>query len=151
MVAIQGVKSGFYIAMNGEGMLYSSVRFETLRLATRLVGLFSNWFINLFLWVHLHVLGFCSGSCLLISHCSKVSAPPKPFHLGSIQELLGCAFVLLCNTYSPLLLLTELWACFTFSSTSSSALSLIFFFSQRVLKQLIMSHLQTELATIPVV
>lgn len=26
VVAIQGVKSGFYIAMNGEGMLYSSVR-----------------------------------------------------------------------------------------------------------------------------
>ncbi|MED6236872.1 hypothetical protein ATANTOWER_015444 [Ataeniobius toweri] len=25
VVAIQGVKSGFYIAMNGEGMLYSSV------------------------------------------------------------------------------------------------------------------------------
>lgn len=26
VVAIQGVKTGFYIAMNGEGMLYSSVR-----------------------------------------------------------------------------------------------------------------------------
>lgn len=28
VVAIQGVKSGFYIAMNGEGMLYSSVRHD---------------------------------------------------------------------------------------------------------------------------
>lgn len=28
VVAIQGVKSGFYIAMNGEGMLYSSVSFN---------------------------------------------------------------------------------------------------------------------------
>lgn len=27
VVAIQGVKSGFYIAMNGEGMLYSSVSY----------------------------------------------------------------------------------------------------------------------------
>eukprot|EP00064_Thunnus_orientalis_P005439 superscaffoldBa00000534_g5453 len=30
VVAIQGVKSGFYIAMNGEGMLYSSVRYNPL-------------------------------------------------------------------------------------------------------------------------
>lgn len=28
VVAIQGLKSGFYIAMNGEGMLYSSVRYR---------------------------------------------------------------------------------------------------------------------------
>lgn len=28
VVAIQGVKSGFYIAMNGEGMLYSSVSYN---------------------------------------------------------------------------------------------------------------------------
>lgn len=61
VVAIQGVKSGFYIAMNGEGMLYSSVRLQTVCVATRLAGRFSNSFVHLFFLVHLHVLGFLFG------------------------------------------------------------------------------------------
>lgn len=123
VVAIQGVKSGFYIAMNGEGMLYSSVRLDPSLQPRLPVYARASMGVCSFTCV-----GLCSGCCLLISHCSKDSALPNPFHLCSIQELFRCAFVLLCNTYSPLLLLKEHRACFTFNLTSSSVLSPCFFF-----------------------
>lgn len=78
VVAIQGVKSGFYIAMNGEGMLYSSVRLQTLALVilvrsyTCVPNQHAYWFI------YTCCVLFCLLS-LLISHCSKYSDLPNPF------------------------------------------------------------------------
>lgn len=97
VVAIQGVKSGFYIAMNGEGMLYSSVRHDpfapvaSLTLCTLPACVFA----------HLHVLCFVLFVVSFNIPLQQRLSSSKPFHLRSFRELFRCAFVLLCSTYSP--------------------------------------------------
>lgn len=74
-------------------------------------------------FVHLHVLRFVHFVVSFNIPLQQRLSPSKPFHLCSIRELFRCAFVLLCSTYSPPLLLKQHRACFTFNLTSSSVLS----------------------------
>lgn len=112
VVAIQGVKSGFYIAMNGEGMLYSSVRHNSL-LQSPPLGC-ACWFINM----------CCVLFCLLsasISHCSKDSKPIRTIFVFISAQFKSSSDVPLCCcaalTVSPPLLLEQHCACFTFNLT----------------------------------
>lgn len=59
VVAIQGVKSGFYIGMNGEGSLYGSVRYNTFAAVCT---------VHLFMYVcYQHVYLFIYMCCVLFS------------------------------------------------------------------------------------
>jgi len=113
-VAIQGVKSGFYIGMNGEGMLYSSVS------SSHIVGV-SKPVSQACLMLYLHVFYF-----VLLVVCFKIPlqqtlSPVKVIHLRSVQKLLRYAFVLLCSTF-PTRPLLQRGACFSFDLTSSFVL-----------------------------
>lgn len=111
VVAIQGVKSGFYIAMNGEGMLYSSVRFTvqpppgphphaavTLLSRARVCARLCVCECNVYLLIYTCCALFSLLS-LLISHCSKDSALPNPFisaaFEGSSDAPLCCSAALI--------------------------------------------------------
>ena len=80
VVAIQGVKSGFYIAMNGEGMLYSSVRYHPFAPVTRLLCA-RVCVISACELVRLHVLCFVLFVVSFNIPLQQRLSPSKPFHL----------------------------------------------------------------------
>lgn len=90
VVAIQGVKSGFYIAMNGEGMLYSSVSCALCceNISTPPACVFP--------FVH---------TCIVSFRLLSLSIPPlqwlPPFHRHCFWALIRCALILLCSTFYP--------------------------------------------------
>lgn len=93
VVAIQGVKSGFYIAMNGEGMLYSSVSYNLCyeNISTSPANVFPLMYTL-----------FCSGCCLSVSYCSNDS----PLFISAVFERSSDVPLCCCAAlFTPTLLL----------------------------------------------